>query len=242
MGWKDQKGLAPLFIILVLVLVVVVVIGGVSYFVYKDSKQIVPVADGACRCKDLKDMESRIAEATAPVAAYTQMIAARSAADSAAGSPTMFTNDGYEQGRATVQAAVNAAHVPGGGTGTGTTDTACVTRVNAKTECLRAALQTHENIHAASCLAAKQSGRVGKYADYKESMPLTDYWREEIKAYSEEITYLGRHLAQAKADPACVGPVAIKDEKYPDAETKQDLQEHLAAAWRRVANYAKSVM
>jgi hypothetical protein len=220
------------------VLVAVVVIGGVSYVVYKDAKQIVPVPPIACHCKDVADIENRIAEAQAAIDAYTQMINAISASD-AAGKPTMFSSAGRSQGEANVQNAVNVAHHPGTTTGSGETDTACVTTIKTSSECIRASLQTHENVHSASCQAAKQSWRTGTYGDYKASMTMADYWREEVAAYSAELTYLGNNLAQAKAEPGCA-PVAVKQETYPGRSDRYELKQRLAGAWRRVSSYVSS--
>ena len=53
MDWRNRSGLALAFLILVGLFVIIVVIGGVSYFVYKDSKSIVPVPPVACHCPDM---------------------------------------------------------------------------------------------------------------------------------------------------------------------------------------------
>jgi len=239
MDWRDRSGVALVFLILVGVFVAVVVIGGVSYVVYKDAKHIVAVPPIACHCKDVADIENRIAEAQAAIDAYTGMINAITASDAAAGKPTMFSSAQRAQGEGDVQNAVSGAHHPGATTGSGETDTACVTTIKTSSECIRASLQTHENVHSASCQASKQSGRTGTYGDYKASMTMADYWREEVVAYSAELTYLGNNLAQAKAEPGCKA-VAVKAETYPGRGDKEELKQRLAGAWRRVSSYVSS--
>ena len=236
MDWRDRSGVAPLFLILVGVLVVVVVIGGVSYVVYKDARSIVPVPPVACHCPDIPDIRNRIAEASAAAAKYGQMAADIEAADATAGKPTMFGEERWKAGEAAVQVEVNAAHVQGTRSGNGRTDTACVTTVESASPCIQASLQTHENVHAASCQASKKSGRTGTYGDYKASMTMAAYWREEVAAYSEELKYLSDNLAQAMAEAGC-DPV-VKVETYPGREKKEDVRERLVGAWRRLSAYA----
>jgi hypothetical protein len=241
MDWRDRSGVAIPFLILVGVLVVVVVIGGVSYVKYKDAKSIVPVPPASCHCPDIADIRNRIAEAGAAIDAYTRLINAIAASDAAAGTPTMFSENQLAQGEATVQTAVNAAHVPGTTSGSGTTDSACVTTVKSGSACIRASLQTHENVHAASCEASKSSGRTGRFGDYKASMTMADYWREEVTAYAAEQTYLASSLAQAMAEAGCVAGVAVKDEAYPGRTNKEEMRERLAGAWRRVSAYVSGI-
>jgi hypothetical protein len=238
MDWRNRSGLAPLFLILVGVFVIVVVIGGVSYFVYKDSKSIVPVPPIACHCPDIADIRNRLNEAGAAAAKYAQMSEAMTTADGPAGTPTMFSEDRWKQGEDAVQKDVNAAYTPGTKSGKGATDTACVTRVESASPCIRASLQTHENVHAASCEASKRSGATGTYGDYKASMTMANYWREEVAAYTEEVRYLSSNLAQAMAEPGCNPPaVAVKDETYPGRANKEDMRTRLAGAWRRLSAY-----
>ena len=238
MDWRNRSGLAPLFLILVGAFVIIVVIGGVSYFVYKDSKSIVPVPPIACHCPDIADMRNRLHEVSAAAARYAQMASTITTADGPAGKPTMFSDDRWKQGEDAVQKDVNAAYTQGAKSGKGATDTACVTRVESASACIRASLQTHENVHAASCQAAKQSGRIGTYGDYKTSMTMADYWREEVAAYTEEARYLSSNLAQAMSEPGCNPPaVAVKEETYPGRENKEDMRTRLAGAWRRLSAY-----
>ncbi len=235
MDWGDQRGIAPLFLVLVGVFVVLVVIGGVSFVAYRNAKQAVPVPENACQCSDLRDVENRMKEASAAVGAYAQLINGLGPA------AQMYDSGVYAQGNVSVQAAVDAAHQAGAGTGTGTTDTACITRIQAPTECLRAALQTHENVHSDACQAAKASGAVGTYGDYKTAMTMANYWSEEIAGYTAELAYLGRNLVRIKTDPSC-NPAPVAVETYPGAGDRQDQQERLAGAWRRVAAYVSGIV
>lgn len=239
MHWRGRAGFLQIpFLILIGVFVVIVVIGGVSYYKYKDAKTIVPVPPDACKCKDVEDMANRIAEAEAAIARYTQMITAIMASDAAAGKPTMFSADQHARGEASVQTDVNGAHKAGATSGSGQTDSACVTTVKSGSECIRASLQSHENLHSASCQGAKASGRVGKYDDYKMSMTMADYWREEIAAYGEEIKYLTEALARIKTDPTCK-PVA--EATSPGGEDKEAVAERQTGAFDRVAAYVAAL-
>jgi hypothetical protein len=242
MDWRDRTGLALVFIILVVAFAIIVVIGGVSYVVYKDSKSIVPVPPVACHCPDIADIRNRLKEVGAAAAKYTQMASTISAAAGPGGQPAMFNEDQWKQGEAAVQSDVNAAYTSGAKSGKGSTDTACVTRVESASACIRASLQTHENVHAASCEAAKQSGRTGTYGDYKASMTMADYWREEVTAYTEEARYLSSNLAQAMGEPGCTpAPEAVKAETYPGSENKEDMRARLAGAWRRLSAYVGGI-
>lgn len=238
MDWRNRSGLALAFLILVGLFVIIVVIGGVSYFVYKDSKSIVPVPPVACHCPDIADIRNRLKEVGAAAARYAQMAGTITAAAGPAGQPAMFSEDRWTQGEAAVQSDVNAAYTPGTKSGKGKTDTACVTRVESASACIRASLQTHENVHAASCQAAKQSGRTANLGDYKASMTMADYWLEEVAAYTEEARYLSSNLAQAMGESGCnPPPAAVKAETYPGRANKEDMRTRLAGAWRRLSAY-----
>jgi len=238
MDWRNRSGLALVFLILVGLFVIIVVIGGVSYFVYKDSKSIVPVPPIACHCSDIADIRNRLKEVGAAAARYAQMAGTITAAAGPAGQPAMFSEDRWTQGEAAVQSDVNAAYTPGTKSGKGKTDTACVTRVESASACIRASLQTHENVHAASCEAAKQSGRTANLGDYKAAMTMADYWREEVAAYTEEARYLSSNLAQAMGESGCnPPPAAVKAETYPGRANKEDMRTRLAGAWRRLSAY-----
>jgi len=238
MDWRNRSGLALAFLILVGLFVIIVVIGGVSYFVYKDSKSIVPVPPVACHCPDIADIRNRLKEVGAAAARYAQMAGTITAAAGPAGQPAMFSEDRWTQGETAVQSDVNAAYTPGTKSGKGKTDTACVTRVESASACIRASLQTHENVHAASCEAAKQSGRTANLGDYKASMTMADYWLEEVAAYTEEARYLSSNLAQAMGESGCnPPPAAVKAETYPGRANKEDMRTRLAGAWRRLSAY-----
>jgi hypothetical protein len=238
MDWRNRSGLALVFLILVGVFVIVVVIGGVSYVFFKDSKSIVPVPPVACHCSDTADIRNRLNEVGAAAAKYAQMASTITTADGPAGKPTMFSKDQWKQGEDAVQKDVNAAYTAGAKSGEGETDTACITRVESASACIRASLQTHENVHAATCQAVKQSGRIGTYDDYKATMTMADYWREEIAAYTEEARYLSSNLAQAMGESGCnPPPAAVKAETYPGRESKEDMRVRLAGAWRRLSAY-----
>lgn len=242
MDWRNRSGVAVVFLVLVGVLVVVVVIGGVSFFAFRGAKKVVPVPEDACQCPDLADIENRLNEAGAGAGAFAKMANASAAADAAAGTTTMYTDALYLQGRAVAQAAVSAAHTPGARTASGETGTDCTTTITAPTECLRAAVQSHENVHSATCDALKAAGKVGKLGDYKFTMSIADYWRNEVAAYSEELNYLGRQLARIKSDPACKPKTKVTVETYPGSSSKEAQQERLAGALRRVTSYVSGII
>jgi hypothetical protein len=241
MEWRNRNGVAILFLVLVGLLVVVVVVGGVSFVAFRNDQKVVPVPEDVCKCSDLTDMESRVNEAAAAAAAFANSMLKQSAADSASRSAAMYNEGSYTSETATAQPAVTAATTPGARTGSGKTGTDCVTKVEAPTECLRAGLQTHENIHSTTCQALKAAGKVGTFGDYKAAMTMVDYWREEVTAYSAEMEYLGRQIARVKADPACKPKTAVKEERYHGAGSKEDQKDRLAAARRRVTNYVSGI-
>jgi Na+-transporting methylmalonyl-CoA/oxaloacetate decarboxylase gamma subunit len=242
MDWRNRSGVAVVFLVLVVVLVVIVIVGGVSFFAFRGAKKVVQVPEDVCQCPDLADIENRVKEAGAGAGAFAKMANTQAAADAAAGTTTTYTDALYLQGKNEAQAAVNAAHAPGARTGTGETGSDCTTEITAPTECLRAALQSHENVHSATCDALKAAGKVGKLGDYKFTMSIADYWRNEVAAYSEELNYLGRQLARLKSDPACKPKAAVKVETYPGSTSKEAQQERLAGAFRRVTSYVSGII
>jgi hypothetical protein len=226
---------------LVGVLVVVLLVGGGSYVAFHGAKKVVPVPEDVCKCSDIADMENRVNEAAAGAGAFAQLVGAQAAADAASGTTTMYTDALYLKGKSAAQSAVSAAHTAGAGTGKAETGSDCVTQIDAPTDCLRASLQTHENLHSTTCDALKASGKVAKLGDYKFTMTIVDYWREEVAAYSAELNYLGRQLARVKADPTCAKP-KVTVETYPGAKTKEQQQERLAGARRRVTSYVAGII
>jgi hypothetical protein len=242
MDWRNRSGVAVVFLVLVGVLVVILIIGGASFLSFRGAKKVVPVPEDVCQCADLADIENRLKEAGAGAGAFAKMANASAAADAAAGTTTMYTDALYLQGRGVAQAAVSAAHTPGARTGSGETGSDCTTEITAPTECLRAALQAHENVHSATCDALKAAGKVGRLGDYKFSMTLADYWRNEVAGYSEELNYLGRQLARIKSDPACKPKTKVTVETYPGSSSKEAQQERLAGALRRVTSYVSGII
>ncbi len=242
MTCRDRSGYALVALVLIGVAVGLGALFVWSWVKFKDAKSIVPVPPIACHCPDIADIRNRIAEATAAAAKYSQMINAITTSDAAAGKPTMFSEDRWKQGEDAAQADVNAAYTPGTKSGKGKTGTDCVTTVESASACIRASLQTHENVHAASCEAAKAAGRTANVGDYKAAMTMADYWREEVIAYTEELTYLSNNLAQAMAEAGCNPPVAVKQETYPGRQNKDEMKERLAGAWRRVSAYARGII
>ncbi len=120
-----------------------------------------------------------------------------------------------------------------GRSGKGETKPSCLSKVEAPTPCLRAALQVHENVHVKACDAHIAKGGTG---DWKDALTMADYWREDAAAYKAEKDYLDKELDLIFNDMNC-----MHYSTYQGAETRGDQQQRLAGSKRRVASYAKAI-
>jgi hypothetical protein len=236
MDWSDRRGVAPLFLVLVGILAALGIIGGGSYFYFKDAQKDVQVPPGACDCPDQFDIKSRIAEATAARDAFAKSAATRSYNDSVSGHPEMYSDEAKTAETDAAKPAVKAATTAR--TASGETGSDCTTKIDAPSPCLRAAIQTHENVHSLTCQAMKKDGRVGFMRDYKFQMTMVTFLRNEVAGYDAEIAYLQNEMARIQADPKCKW-VAV--ETYPGRKSKEDQKEALARARQRVATYARGI-
>jgi hypothetical protein len=236
MDWRDRSGVAPLFLVLVGVLAALGLIGGGSYLYFKNDQKDVQVPPGACDCPDQFDIKSRIAEATAARNAFEKSAATRSYNDSVSGKPEMYSDAAKAAETTAAKPAVEAATTAR--TASGETGSDCTTKINAPSPCLRAAIQTHENVHSLTCQAMKKDGRVGFMRDYKFQMTMVTFLRNEVAGYDAEIAYLKNEMARIQADPKCKW-VAV--ETYPGRKSKEDQKEALARAKQRVTTYVRGI-
>lgn len=195
------------FLILVGIFILVAALLAVMYFQHSDPQKVVPVESGTCTCTDISDLENRLGEATAAIAEYQQATQEIKAVDAKNGKATMYSDDLYIYEQSNVQLAINDVHKAGTRSGSGTTDTACETKVEAGTPCLKGSFQLHENKHSETCQRIKQ--QMGdKYSslttDYRESLTMAEFWNDEISAYSAEITHLNKEIASARSKPGCL--------------------------------------
>jgi hypothetical protein len=226
--WKDDGGLVWLPILVVVAAIALVYGGIITYF--KDDKTVVPVAAGVCHCPDVPTMEKRLKEAADAAAEYNKMIQAE-------GEPRMFTKDLYLQGKAAVKKAISR---PGGTPGSGETrGDDCTTEISSPpSDCIRAALQAHENVHSTACQAIKHSER-NPGGDYRDAMTIVTYWREEAAGYEAEMAYLRQQIALANLEPPCYKPPIVQASSQ--GESRQNQQERLARARRRVTDYVRTI-
>jgi hypothetical protein len=217
---SPEDAIALPFIALLFVLALVVGVLAVMYLQHSDAKTVVPVASGECSCADVADLENRLAEANAAIAEYQVAIGEIRAVDAASGKKTMYSDELYTYEQENVQLAINGAHIRGTRSGSGDTDTACETTVNAPTPCLQGSFQTHENVHSSTCQRVKQ-GMGDQYSplttDFRETLTMEEYWNDEIAAYTAEIRYINENLPKAKADTSKCQWTCIDDNKAYDS-------------------------
>lgn len=203
---NNENAIAIPFLILVGILILAVGVLAVMYIQHSDPKTVVAVESGTCTCSDIPDLKNRLNEVNAAIAEYNLAIGDVQAHDTEVGSPTMYNENTFNEEQGNVQIAINGAHTQGTRSGSGDTDTACETNVDAPTPCLRASFQTHENVHSATCKQTKANLKsdASWTTNYKDSMTMIEYWNDEIAAYNAEIPYLTKEIAHAKSDPGCL--------------------------------------
>ena len=228
MHWRHQRGLAPFFYVLIAALVAVVTGGGWSAYHTRARDHTVPVTWASCECKDYDDIMNRLAQASALEAEINNnMIPNGNSGD-------MYTEARYTANKPKLQAVANSAQ-SGRSTGTAETRPWCGAVMNgAPTTCMEAALQAHENVHAAACdafVAGKGKG------DWKEAKKMVEYWREDAQGYKTEREFLEKAKNALDNDLNCHHHVS----SYPGAESKEEQQQRLAGSKRRVTKYAKVI-
>jgi hypothetical protein len=206
---------AIIVVLVVLVVAIVVVSGGLNYYT-RQRDHVVPVPADACPCnseKDRQDMEQRLAEAEAGANQRNQEIASN-----AAGSKP-FSGAEKEAGLPQLQEAMGGGEV---NKVAGTEETCITWTSKDKPACVRWALQTHENVHAAAC--DKFIGKGGK-GDWKKQGTAADYWREDAKAYQAEVDFLNSKLAKCPRTAVT----------YPGRESREEQAQRINGSKRRVA-------
>jgi hypothetical protein len=234
MNVRDRKGFALVFVLVaagVIVVVTVIIVAGVKWATRRDTTVVTP-DESTCQCPDVFSMANRLAQAKAAIASINGLIATQAASDLAAGKPAMYSEDLYNKGKAVNQTAVDNAN-KGGWTGKAETPPRnCSPDLSdVPTECLKQALRTHENVHQVECLRHSGGG------DWKEAKTMVDYWQEDRAAYQAEADYLDRNINRLMNDPKCKPKVST----YTGRESKEEQQERLAGARRRVASYAGTI-
>lgn len=232
MNSSDRGVIDPAFLTLLAVLAAILAIAGVLAMLFGDDVKDVKVPPGACQCTDQADIKSRIAEATAARDAFAKSAADRSAKEDGNPKPEKYSDEAKQAETDAAHPAVKAATTAA--TAHAKTFSDCTTEVDEKaTPCLRAALQTHENVHSLTCQAMKEAGRVGFMRDYKFQMTMVTFLRNEVAGYEAEIQYLKDEMARLKADPNCKWVV-----NYQGPQSREDQQQRLAGSRRRASQYA----
>ena len=209
---KGNAVIPAVIVVLVVVAVVIVVVsGGLNYYT-RQRDHVVPVPADACPCEtteDREDMEKRLADAEAAAKELNTNLIPNTSS-----SKTFTGNEKENEGLPQIGEAIGGKDAPV--RKVASTNPACITDVSpGRTACIRAALQTHENVHAAAC--DKFIGGGGK-GDWKAAGKMVDYWREDAKAYQAEVDFLhgcGRQLTDLWTDD-CGGhdaQVQARDER-----------------------------
>ena len=198
--FNNQRGgaaaLIP-FLFLVIILLVLAAFLLRSRMQNNRSQNVVPVPDGLCTCSNIPDLEKRNKEAGEGILQYEKLIQNQQAADASAGKQTGFDNSLKDDALDQIQknSGLNAK-----ARSSGVTDGAtCQTEIQAPNRCIWGSLQTHENTHSAKCLEyhdklSKQGKSQVSWGDYKKSMSMTDFYKEEISGYTAELYYIDKNL------------------------------------------------
>lgn len=208
---KNEHGFAlPLFLLLCLVLVAALVLIWVLWGRQKSAHKVVSIGEGACTCADTADMENRLKQVNAAIAEYKRMIQEVKGLDAQSGKTTMYSDGLYQYTQENVLNAIREASRPTDVHGDTHTD--CSTEVSAPTECLKGSLQTHENVHQATC--KKTRSTMASEGNYRNTMTMAEFWNDEIAGYSAEIGYLNKNLAVARADDSCDWTCDVDNKTY----------------------------
>jgi hypothetical protein len=224
-GNANEDGVGILLVIAILVTIIAIVAIVFAVLAATQAHKAaadVPVAAGTCTCKDTKDLENRQKVVNAAIAEYQNGIADVTAHDAEVGKPTMFNEGTWDEEQANVLIAIKAVLPTGAHTGHGDTTTDCGTVVNADTPCLQGSIQTHENVHRATCQRVirqlSDAGKGDRFQNFKESMTMVDVWKDEIAGYNAETEYITRNLATAKSDTSCRWECDVDHKSYDSHE------------------------
>jgi hypothetical protein len=211
----------PVVVAAIVVLIVSIVI------LNKKHTTVVTPDENACDCPDLQNMLDRSRLAEEAIKSIDDQIAAQSAKDP----QEMYSDELYTEGRTKNQARVSIESEGEDYTGSGETHhTNCKTDVSkGKTECIKASLQAHENVHQRECLKINK-----RFGNYKDSKKMVEFWQEDREGYQKEVEYLARQIPRVTrkvADGKC--QVA----NYPGAQSKEEQGQRYAGSKRRATQY-----
>ncbi len=172
-----------------------------------------------CHCADIPQIEARLAQAAAAIAAYRGQIAGIESKEITGGKTIPATFDNYPKSilnpnslESRVDDALSQVDQSIFGLldkPTSSTDENCNVHITTTNACLRADLEQHEAVHVAACQGAGgKSGADARYHDGKLAAwwgteRLADMAREEIKGWQAEQKFLVEQLRIASHDPNC---------------------------------------
>jgi hypothetical protein len=200
-----------------------IIIGlGVGLFFTHRDKTVVEPSDAACGCPALLDMINRRDLAKAAIKSIDGLSNVQSGNDARAGKAEMYSDELYVPGKEANQAAIRKANTgapPGAGE---TPPYTCSPDVSAgTTECMRASLRAHENVHQQACLANTK-----RFANYKYAKTMVEFWQEDHDGYQAEVDFLTRNIDKC-----------MHVSNYPGAQSKEEEQQRRAGSKRRVTQY-----
>ncbi len=220
---NDDAGIALIIAIIVTIIAIAAIIGAIVSMNQAAKAGVdVPVKEGTCGCKDIKDLENRLAVVNAAIAEYQLGIGDVNAHDAKTGKTTMYNEGTYAEEQENVKIAMQEVFKKGSRTGKGDTTSDCGTTVTADTPCLQGSFQAHENVHRATCQRVigqlSDAGRGSAFQNFRTSMTMVDMWNDEIAGYNAEIAYINRNLATAKNDKTCKWECDVDHKTYDSQE------------------------
>jgi hypothetical protein len=189
--------------------VTIITISGLWYFFIYEPQHRIRAVEIDCDCDDLADIENRINEANAAIKEYGIMINQLKELDAKNGKTTMYSLALQKLSDERVQTAVSKVSKKDAKEVIGETAKNCSITVNATTKCLIKSMRAHEKANSDSCERVKDKlmAEKGMYAAdstyYRDTFSMTEFWNDEIAAYTAELVYLNRNLQLARADKSC---------------------------------------
>ncbi len=172
-----------------------------------------------CHCADIPQIEARLAQAAAAIAAYRTQIAGIESKEITGGKTIPATFDNYPKSilnpnslETRVDNALSQVDQSIFGLldkPTSSTDENCNVHITTTNACIRADLEQHEAVHVAACQAAggakgaKDRWNRGDLAAWWGTERLADMAREEIRGWQAEQKFLLEQLRIASQDPGC---------------------------------------
>lgn len=177
----------------------------------------VSLAQGACGCPDVRDLNARYCLAKEAINEWDRLIERTAEKDARTEKTELMLPNTKKEVRDCVDEVADISRVqyadPNPSSNpvksqlnAGETDSSCTITVNATTSCLKEVLTAHEEMHRAMCLAAKnalknESDVMGFLADHFEwraliGQSLVDYMLEERTGYEVEMNEIASRLRQ----------------------------------------------